>query len=131
MKAVDTCHKYIASFQDCNGIVSRKFQGDSQNESIIKDAKVLINRPLSSGERVVLLHEEHPVVSYTDSDALIAVLWVTLTDIPCDEQKDGSMILGNDWFIFKSGTDIEEIWHWFDEHHTKGVAWLMYHGNIQ
>ena len=22
-------------------------------------------------------------------------------------------------------TDVETIWHWFDEHHSKGVGWLM------
>ena len=27
---------------------------------------------------------------------------------------------------FAAGTHREEIWHWFDERHTKGVAYLLY-----
>ena len=34
--------------------------------------------------------------------------------------------LEDDWFIFPIGTDKEEIWHWFDERHSKGVAYLLY-----
>ena len=29
------------------------------------------------------------------------------------------------WDEFESGTDMETIWHWFDEQHSKGAAWLM------
>ena len=129
---IDTCHKYIVSFCDCNRNVSHTLQpNESKDCSIIEAAKELIKRPFLSGERIDILYEDHLVVSYIDSDSLIADLWDTLTDIPCDEVEDGSMVLGSDWFIFNLGTDIEEIWHWFDEHHTRGVAWLMYHGNLQ
>ena len=30
-----------------------------------------------------------------------------------------------DWFVFDKGTEREDIWYWFDEHHSQGVGWLM------
>ena len=33
--------------------------------------------------------------------------------------------LDKDWQGWYKGTDVETIWHWFDEHHSKGVGWLM------
>jgi len=30
-----------------------------------------------------------------------------------------------DWNGFPAGTHREDIWHWFDENHSKGVGWLM------
>ncbi len=29
-----------------------------------------------------------------------------------------------------AGIHREEIWHWFDVRHSKGVAYLLYHINI-
>lgn len=34
----------------------------------------------------------------------------------------------SDWFIFEAGTEREEVWHWFDEHYSKGVYALMFLG---
>ena len=33
--------------------------------------------------------------------------------------------LDRDWQGWYKGTDVETIWYWFDEHHSKGVGWLM------
>lgn len=41
-----------------------------------------------------------------------------------EDYPDG--VIANSWFIFDAGTDREEIWHWFDEHHSKGVYSLMF-----
>lgn len=27
--------------------------------------------------------------------------------------------------MLDKATEREEIWHWFDEYHSKGVGWLM------
>lgn len=52
--------------------------------------------------------------------------WDELEDVPIDFDENGERVLGCDWFIFDKGTDLEEtIWHWFDDHHSKGVGWLL------
>ena len=55
------------------------------------------------------------------NDAKLEDLWRDLVDIPIDEDER----LEEDWFIFKKGTWREDIWHWFDERHSKGVYYLV------
>ena len=55
----------------------------------------------------------------TDGD--IEKLWEELEDVPVDEDE----CLDVDWHGWYKGTHREEIWHWFDEHQSKGVGWLM------
>lgn len=64
------------------------------------------------------------MTTYTDED--LELLWEELTDIAFNETDDGYLVLANDWYIFDAGTDREEIWHWFDEHHSKDVYSLMF-----
>lgn len=58
----------------------------------------------------------------TSKDRLVELLWETLIDIPCDENN----FLEYGWFIFEAGTSSEEIWGWFNKHHSKGVHYLLY-----
>ena len=60
------------------------------------------------------------------NDAELEDLWRDLVDIPIDEDER----LEEDWFIFKKGTWREDIWHWFDERHSKGVYYLLYEFDI-
>ena len=55
-------------------------------------------------------------------DREIEKLWEELADVPIDENE----CLDVDWRDWSKGTHREELWHWFDEHHSKGVVWLMY-----
>ena len=60
--------------------------------------------------------------------------WKNLSDVPFTEDEDGRLILEKEYklmfgsreiAVFPAGTDREEIWHWFDEKHPKGVVYLM------
>jgi hypothetical protein len=55
------------------------------------------------------------------TDKEIENLWDELGDVPIDENE----CLDVDWHGWSKGTHREDIWHWFDEHHSKGVGWLM------
>lgn len=53
--------------------------------------------------------------------------WEELADVPFDDPgPEADMVLAEDWGQFEKGTKREEIWHWFDEHHSRGVAFLMH-----
>ena len=54
-------------------------------------------------------------------DELIEAMWNTLEDVNTNEND----YIEQNWFVFDKGTHREYIWHWFDEHHSKGVGWLM------
>lgn len=42
-----------------------------------------------------------------------------------DYKDDSTLVLASNWNGFEPGTDVEYIWYWFDERHSKGVGWLM------
>lgn len=54
-------------------------------------------------------------------DKVLQFLWQRLGNIPVDD--DG--ITEDDFIGYPAGTDREEIWKWFDEHHSEGVAVLI------
>ena len=66
-----------------------------------------------------------PPENMTDLD--LENLWLELADVPFDDNDpDVDMTLAENWKWFSKGTPREEIWHWFDERHSKGVAFLLY-----
>lgn len=54
-------------------------------------------------------------------DELLESMWDEFEDVPIDENE----CLDVDWKGWRKGTNREEVWHWFDENHSKGVGWLM------
>lgn len=62
--------------------------------------------------------------TYTDSQ--LEQMWLDLTNVPFDETEDGRLVLAEDWEQFPAGTDREDIWYFFDDNYSKGVAYLLY-----
>lgn len=60
-----------------------------------------------------------------DRDEALEKLWLQLEDIPVspDTECIEAPYLG--WGV---GISRDEIWRWFDQRHSKGVAYLLYHG---
>ena len=54
-------------------------------------------------------------------DAELEKLWDLFGEIPID---DNDSIL-EEFLGFPEGTDRFEIWHWFDEHYSKGIVNLI------
>jgi hypothetical protein len=54
------------------------------------------------------------------SDAFVQKKWDEFANIPItnDDKLDQS------FYLWKKGTDKMLVWHWFDEHYSKGVAAL-------
>jgi len=62
---------------------------------------------------------------YTDAE--LEKRWDELEDVPFDEADSPSgLILSDDWWIFPKGVDREDIWHYFDENHSRGIEYLIY-----
>lgn len=57
--------------------------------------------------------------------------WDELADVPFYEDFEGRLLLVNDWWIFDANTGREDIWHYFDEEHSKGVHWLLYERQME
>lgn len=59
----------------------------------------------------------------TEEDRKLEELWDKLEDIPMNPETE---CLEEPFLDFPAGTHREEIWHWFDERHSKGVHYLLY-----
>ena len=57
------------------------------------------------------------------SDAELEQLWHEFGDVPMDPETEQ---IEAPFLDFSVGTDREDIWHWFDELHSKGIAYLLY-----
>ncbi len=72
----------------------------------------------------VWLFDELDIPAFVD--AFLFKKWKELEDVPFDDSgSESDMVLAEDWWCFKAGTEREDIWHFFDEHYSKGVAYLL------
>lgn len=63
-----------------------------------------------------------------ERDKQLEELWAELGDVPMDPETER---LDEAFHIWPAGTDREEIWHWFDERYSKGVAHLLYRDGVE
>ena len=68
---------------------------------------------------------EYDELALWKRDSYYLTLWYELADIPFDEDESGELILAHPWRKFEKGTPREEIWRWFDEGYSMGVANLL------
>lgn len=65
-----------------------------------------------------------PVLGSRDKE--LEDLWGEFSDASMDPETE---CMDEPFLGFPAGTHREEIWHWFDERHSKGVAYLLYGGS--
>lgn len=53
-------------------------------------------------------------------------MWASFSDVPMNPETE---CIEEKFMGWGPGTSREEIWHWFDERHSKGVAFLLYGGS--
>ncbi len=65
------------------------------------------------------------IKTLAERDAELEELWSAFDDAPMEPETEciEAAFLG-----FPVGTDRKEIWRWFDQRHSKGVAYLLYGG---
>lgn len=64
----------------------------------------------------------------TERDEELEALWDKFGDVPMNPDTEK---IEEPFIHFPAGTDREDIWHWFDERHSKGVAYLLCCGNAE
>ena len=58
-----------------------------------------------------------------ERDKILEDLWAEFGDVPMNPETE---CMEQPFLGFPVGTHREDIWHWFDERHSKGVAYLLY-----
>lgn len=86
------------------------------------EAQIMQFDPAGNGNR---LEAMEPL---KQRDKLLEEKWLELEDVPFDPETEK---LEAPFLHFPAGTDKEDIWHWFDERHSKGIVHLLYHEGIE
>ena len=68
-----------------------------------------------------MLSKESP----EERDRHLESLWKELEDVPMNPKTE---TIEAPFYIFSAGTNREEIWRWFDQHYSRGVAYLLHSG---
>lgn len=97
-----------------NGSFDPELNGDFEGDADVS--------PASKKERLdyqydAFMDEDH----LTDSE--VEELWRSLDDVPMNPETER---MEKPFLIFPAHTEREEIWKWFDKHHSKGIAYLLY-----
>lgn len=61
--------------------------------------------------------------SLKERDQALENMWNEFADVPMNPDTE---CMEEPFLDFPAGTRREDIWHWFDERHSKGVAYLLY-----
>ncbi len=96
------------------------FDGDSGEKEIEKAIIGTLSVQDTVTPDTLLLVEFHTEKSKRDAE--LEKLWQQFGDIPMDPETE---CIEAGFMQFPAGTNIADIWHWFDEQHSIGVAYLM------
>ena len=98
-----------------------------QRKSLDYDYSVNYVNGLTSKDLQDFIANDFITIKMNLQDKEMESLWEELEDIPFIEDEDGRLILDSDesWHNFEPGTTKEEIWHYFDINHSKGINYLV------
>lgn len=97
--------------------------------SALKDAAInLLNDmdqkgSIEHGDYSVLFDAICEIDPLQDRDEQLEALWEDFGNVPYNDETE---TIEEDFLSFRAGTHRYDIWHWFDERHSKGVAYLLY-----
>lgn len=83
----------------------------------------LYNRDAISGDDYAAIRDAlEEIETLWDRDKVLEEMWHQFGDVPMDPETE---CMEEPFLGFPAGTDREDIWHWFDERHSKGVVYLL------
>lgn len=80
-------------------------------------------QPMESRDYNVIHDALCEIETLAERDTALEKLWEEFGDVPMNPETE---CMEAPFLDFPAGTFREDIWHWFDERHSKGVAYLMY-----
>lgn len=78
--------------------------------------------PVCGGYEINEITKDTPELKDED----MAIVWEVIREEPTVDNDDMQFCIENDFFGFKAGTPLDDIWRWFDHHYSKGLHTLMY-----
>ena len=75
------------------------------------------------GDYSALMDGLEEIDTLRERDKILEDLWTEFGDVPMNPETE---CMEQPFLGFPAGTHREDIWHWFDERHSKGVTYLLY-----
>lgn len=95
--------------------------------SYIKDAAIEalndLHQTIPYRDYCTIMDGLHEIETLDDRDDELDELWRQFGDVPMNPYTER---IESPFLEWKAGTAREEIWRWFDQRYSKGVAYLMY-----
>lgn len=85
-----------------------------------------LHRTISYDAYCAVMDGLQEIETLQERDEEMEEMWMSFTDVPMNPETEG---IEEKFMGWEPGTSREEIWHWFDERHSKGVAYLLYGGS--
>ena len=82
---------------------------------------------IDCGDYTTLMEGLEESDTLRDRDQVLEELWAQFADVPMDPKTE---CIEERFMGWGAGVHREEIWHWFDRRHSKGVAHLLYGDGI-
>lgn len=80
---------------------------------------------LSSSDYEAIRNGLEEIETLQERDEVLEEMWCQFADTPMNPDTE---CMEAPFLNFPAGTFREDAWHWFDERHSKGVAYLLYGG---
>lgn len=84
-----------------------------------------LSRTIPHAEYCTVMDGLHDIETLQVRDEKLEKLWAEFGDIPMDPETE---CIEEPFMRWGAGTHREEIWHWFDDRYSNGVAYLLYGG---
>ena len=86
-----------------------------------------LHRTIPYSDYCTVMEGLQDIETLRDCDEELEELWSRFGDVPMNPETE---CIEEPFLGFPAGTNREEIWHWFDQRHSKGVAYLLYRDGI-
>lgn len=87
-----------------------------------------LHATIEYSDYMALINAIDDIDTLESRDRELEYMWAELEDVPMD--PDTECIEEPFYDLFPAGTHREEIWKWFDERYSKGVAYLLYNDGV-
>ena len=94
---------------------------DAKRQAI--DTMNELHRTIPYNDYCTVMEGLQDIETLRDRDEELEELWHRFGDVPMDPETE---CIEEQFMGWGPGVHREEIWHWFDRRHSKGVAYLLY-----
>ena len=74
------------------------------------------------------IYDDRDLHEYTDKE--LADLWNDFSDVSTTLTEENRNVLDQKWFGWKKGTEVLDVWHWFDKRFSTWLGKFMGKDNI-